>query len=168
MISTPARYRFTRDGNGGYNVGRFTDTDSAHIGTVARDGNAWIITRTARGPIESARYATRVDAVDALSVMLRRAAVLDALPTDDAPVVECPSCRYTSGHTSWCPRRHAEQPAEQTTLTIADGPADREARGECPACGEPAPHGPSTCPLGIHHEHLTGIATGRIVPEWRR
>lgn len=182
MISTR---KFTRTATG-YRVERVSPTGAVeYLGDVARDGRAWVISDTARGtlPGEPARYATRVDAVDALSAMLRAAAELDALPTDEpaadevAPAVQplesdgmppvgdprwalaghrgvaitavqhltpavaavelavhrgeqvvrpgddrpsCASCGYFTGHTSWCPRRHAEQPAEQTTLELAD------------------------------------------------
>jgi hypothetical protein len=166
MITTaPTAYRYSRT-DAGYLVHR----GSEYLGSVARDGRAWVISDTARGSIESARYATRIDAVDALSALLRGAAALDALPTDDEvaelePAVQpldadgmppvgdprwalaarrrvaitavhhlspadaalaladelgelsqCASCRYYSGHTSWCPRRHAEQPAAQPVL----------------------------------------------------
>jgi hypothetical protein len=79
MIST-STFRYSRT-DAGYLVHRGTE----YLGSVARDGRAWIISDTARGalPGQPHRYATRIDAVDALSAMLRGAAALDALPTDE-------------------------------------------------------------------------------------
>jgi hypothetical protein len=118
--TTPARYRFSRNPAGFYLVLR----NEVFLGRVERDGRAWIITDTARGPITAARYATRTAAADALSALLHGAAKLDALPTDDTVEVvespadaaiesaaergeqaQCTACRYYSGHTYWCPNR---------------------------------------------------------------
>lgn len=64
-------------------AGYLVHRGSEYLGAVVRDGRAWIIDDTARGPIHSGRYANRADAASALSIMLRRAAELDAMPTDD-------------------------------------------------------------------------------------
>lgn len=143
-------YRFSKT-DAGYLVNRGNE----YLGSVARDGRAWIISDTARGalPGQPARYATRIDAVDALSAMLRGAAALDALPTDDeleqvgdaaqsfvqaaldAAPRECSMCRYTSGHTSWCPNRPGRVvtvPAGTHVQYAPSAPAD-EPCGDCGA-----------------------------------
>jgi hypothetical protein len=156
-------------------------------------------------------------------------------PGDAEP--SCRSCGYFMGHTSWCPRRHAEQPAAQLTLVEqpaahVDGPcADPDCevlpaidRATPPAdlddaalwvqfmledralagyddnpdqpnderhgallveiarrFGEDASENTADVAVSTHMSaddlvrwavqdpaHLLGIATGRIVPDWRR
>lgn len=127
MISTPARYKFTRSEFGGYSVHRGADW----LGRVERDGSAWIIADTARGEVPGtpARYGTRVEAVDALSIMLRAAAKLDALPTDE-PVDEDAEQVRLNSRTAIQRTAETFAPARQTVSTM---PTD-DRTSQCTAC----------------------------------